>query len=356
MPRALWRLLALAAAAALVALAVTVFLDRRGSSELSVSIAGKSERVPKGTTLGQAAALLGLRPAAGDLLDVEGKLLRRGAVPGRLLLDARSVRAETRLRNGDRISLVNGRDRREPRSRQLVQIKGGIPADPEFTLTRIAGSEVVIRGAISHKLVSVRFDPRSGPSRVERAVALTFDDGPSPQYTPRVLAVLRRLHVHATFFCIGYLADEYPGLVRNELDAGMTVGNHSYNHPEVPPFDRLPQRLVADEIALGAESLRRAGADPLLFRPPGGSFSPSVIRAAERLGERTVLWSVDPRDWQPGSTARQITRSVLAAVRPGSIIELHDGGGDRAATISALPAIIKGIRHRHLKLIALAPS
>ncbi len=134
----------------------------------------------------------------------------------------------------------------------------------------------------------------------------------------------------------------------------MTVGNHSYNQPEVPPFDQLPERLAGDEIALGAQSLRRAGADPTLFRPPGGSFSTAVVQIAEKQGERIVLWSVDPRDWQPGITARQITRNVLAAVRPGSIVELHDGGGDRSPTLAALPAIVNGIRHRHLKLVALA--
>jgi peptidoglycan-N-acetylglucosamine deacetylase len=191
---------------------------------------------------------------------------------------------------------------------------------------------------------------------VERTVALTFDDGPSPQYTPRILATLRRLRVHATFFCIGYLADEYPDLVRKELRAGMTVGNHSYNHPEVPSLDQLPPRLLEDQIVLGAQSLRRAGADPMLFRPPGGSFSAAVVRDAERHGERIVLWSVDPRDWQPDTTARQMARNVLAAVRPGSIIELHDGGGDRSATIAALAAIVKGIRHRHLRLVALSAS
>ena len=187
-------------------------------------------------------------------------------------------------------------------------------------------------------------------------MALTFDDGPSPRYTPRILAVLRRLHVHATFFAIGYLADEHPDLVRDELRAGMTVANHSYNHPQVPPFDRLPPRLLEDEIALGAQSLRRLGGEPMLFRPPGGSFSPGVVHAAEALGERIVLWSVDPRDWQPGATARRIARHVLAALRPGSIVILHDGGGDRSATVAALPAIVKAIRHRGLRLLALPAS
>jgi peptidoglycan-N-acetylglucosamine deacetylase len=341
--------------------ALVVFVGRRlgGSgarSPLTVTVAGRSVQLAEGTTLGLAAALLRLRPRAGNLLDVEGQVLRRGAVAGKLLLDNDAARADTLLRSGDRISVVDGRDRREPLSRQLVHVAGGIPADPQFTLTRVAGSELVVRGAVSHKLVSVRFHPSSGPARVERAVALTFDDGPSRQYTPRILATLRRLHVRATFFAIGYLADEYPDLIREELRAGMTVGNHSYNHPEVPSFDQLPPRLLDDEIELGAQSLRRAGASPMLFRPPGGSFSAAVVRAAEQRGERIVLWSVDPRDWEPGATARQIARNVLGAVRPGSIIELHDGGGNRNATVAALPAIVKAIRHRGLRLVALAAS
>lgn len=356
MPRRVKRIAALAAAGALLAVAVTVtmLVSRRGRAELSLTAAGKREQVAAGTTLGQAVSLFGLRPRAGNLLDVEGKLLRRGAVPGRVLLNGDPAPADTPLRSGDRIRLVGGRDRREPLSRQLVPARGGIPADPQFTLARGPGRELVVRGALSHKLVSVYLDPNGNRMKVARAVALTFDDGPSPQYTPDILAILRRLHVRATFFCVGYLADEYPGLVRKELHAGMTVGNHSYNHPEVPPFDQLPPRLRDDEILLGAQSLRRAGADPMLFRPPGGSLSPRVVRAAERHGERIVLWSVDPRDWQPGTTARQVVRAALAAVRPGAIVELHDGGGDRSPTVAALPAIVEGIRHRHLRLVALA--
>lgn len=348
--------LGLGGLAVLAAVAVVAAgrLGGSGTHRLTVTVAGRRVELAAGATLAQAADRLGLRPRAGNLLDVEGQLLRRGAVAGRLLLDGEPAAADTPLRDGDRITAVGGHDRREPVSRQLVHVVGGIPADPQFTLARAPGSELVVRGAISHKLVSVRFDPSGSPFRVDRAVALTFDDGPSPQYTPRILATLRRLHVRATFFCIGYLADQYLDLVRAELRSGMTVGNHSYNHPEVPPFDQLPPRLVDDEIALGAQSLRRAGADPMLFRPPGGSFSTAVVGAAEQQGERIVLWSVDPRDWQPGISARQIARNVLSAIRPGAIVELHDGGGDRNATLAALPAIIKGIRHRHLRLVALA--
>jgi peptidoglycan/xylan/chitin deacetylase (PgdA/CDA1 family) len=257
-----------------------------------------------------------------------------------------------RLRSGDRITVVDGHDRREPLLRRVVRVSGGTPSDPQFTVSRTPGEQLIVSGALSHELVSMRFRA-SGAARVARAVALTFDDGPSPQYTPRILAALTRLRVRATFFVIGYLAEANPDLVRRELRLGMTVGNHSYNHPEVPPFDQLPPRLLADEIALGGQVLSRLGARPRLFRPPGGSTSGAVVRAAAALGQRVVLWSVDPADWRPGSSAKEITKRVLSAVRPGSIVILHDGGGDRSATLAALPAIVRGIRHRGLHLVAL---
>jgi peptidoglycan/xylan/chitin deacetylase (PgdA/CDA1 family) len=323
-------------------------------SQLSVTIAGRAERVPEGTTLAEAAASFDLRPQAGDLLDVHGRVLRAGVFPGWLLLDGRPAPGATPLNRGDRVEPVAGRDRVEPLRRQLVPVPAGAPSDPQFLLARTPGVQVVVRGALSHELVSVRFRPRTGRLTVERAVALSFDDGPSPSDTPRILALLRRLHVPATFFVIGYLAERYPQLVALEHQQGMAIGNHTYNHPEVPPFAELPPRLIKDEIALGARSLTRLGIHPRLLRPPGGSVSAKVVRAAQALGERVVLWSVDPTDWRPGVTATQIAHRVLRAVRPGSIVILHDGGGDRSATVAALPAIVKGIRRKGLRLVEIA--
>jgi peptidoglycan-N-acetylglucosamine deacetylase len=233
-------------------------------------------------------------------------------------------------------------------------VKNGLLGNPQYRVARAPGQELIVRGAISHELVSTRFRAL-GTERAERAVALTFDDGPSI-YTPRIVAVLRRLHVPATFFTIGFQVDIYPQYVALEREAGMVTGNHTYNHPDVPPFAQLPRRLVVDEIALGAESLQRAGVRPHLFRPPGGSVSEAVVRDAQSLGERIVLWSVDPGDWRKGVSAKQIKAAVLGAVKPGSIVILHDGGGDRTATVRALPLIVRGIRHRGLRLVALAPS
>jgi peptidoglycan/xylan/chitin deacetylase (PgdA/CDA1 family) len=227
-----------------------------------------------------------------------------------------------------------------------------MPANPQFTLARASGAEIE-RGRLSGKV-----DPdathASGLWRTPQAVALTFDDGPSPD-TRRILAVLRRLHVRATFFVVGRLAERYPQLVRRELAAGMGVGSHSYSHPYRTPFERLPHALILEEIKHANEVLMSLWRVPSLFRPPGGSFSDYVIDATGVYGERIVLWSVDPTDWEAGTSAKQIVRRVLGAVRPGSIVLLHDGGGDRSQTVKALPKIVRGIRAKGLKLVLVEP-
>src|SRR5438552_10447881 len=162
-------LLALFVLGAGVALALAVVLKRGGGGELTVTAAGKTVRLRAGTTLGQAASELALEPRAGNLLDVEGGVLRRNAIPGALLLDGNAATAGARLRDGHRIAAVAGRDRREPFARQFVRVPGGLPADPQFFLARTPGSQIVVRGAISHKLVSARFLPDGRP-RLERAV------------------------------------------------------------------------------------------------------------------------------------------------------------------------------------------
>lgn len=346
MPRAVPISLALAA---LAAAGATAYLSLWRDDAISIWVRGIREAVPNGTTLGEAAERFDLRPAAGDLLDVQGGVLRRNAFPGRLLIDGRAEPRTTQLEDGDRVRVVEGRDRREPAVRVFLRVPEGMPANPQFTLARAPGREELDRGRISGKSVYVAFHP-SGHSRVPKAVALTFDDGPS-RYTPRILAVLRQMHARATFFVVGYLAERYPKLVRRELAAAMGVGSHSYSHPYRPPFDRQPHARIVEEISRGKEVLASLGPAPTLFRPPGGSFSPYVIEATGAYGQRIVLWSVDPTDWRAGSTAHEIARRVLGKVRAGSIVLLHDGGGDQSETVKALPKIVRGIRKKGLKLV-----
>jgi peptidoglycan-N-acetylglucosamine deacetylase len=225
--------------------------------------------------------------------------------------------------------------------------------NPQYEVELVHGYSIETRGAFSGRVLSARFRALGPPVR-DNAVALTFDDGPS-EYTARFVWLLEQLGVPATFFMVGAEAERYPHLVRLVADAGMAIGNHSYSHPWRTPFAELPRQEILAEIDRGRTVLRRFGFDPILFRPPGGTFSHFVIDAARARGERVVIWSVDARDWVAGTTADEIAARVLRDVQPGSIVVMHDGGGDREATLEALPRIIAGIRSRGLALVPLAP-
>src|SRR5439155_12080006 len=260
-----------------------------------------------------------------------------------ILLNGAEPVGDARLFDGWDIRVVNGRNRTEHTVRDVVRIPGGKPGNPQFFLGSQPGEQVITKGAISGKVVSSVFRP-TGPADRPLKVALTFDDGPWPDSTEQILSILKRFHVKATFFVIGFEAAARPELVHAEVKAGMEVENHSWDHPNSPPFRDLPPKKIRDEIRRNRDELKSLGVRSTLFRSPGGSYSDRMIRIAHNLGARMVLWSVDPRDWAPGASAKKIAKTVLANVRPGSIILMHDGGGDRSATVQALPRIIRGIK------------
>lgn len=189
----------------------------------------------------------------------------------------------------------------------------------------------------------------SSSRTVHRLVALTFDDGPSP-YTPAILGILQRYRVPATFFVVGSHVVQYPSFVKAEARAGDDVGNHTYTHMDLEWLANIgvAQQLQATQQAIW----RTARVRPVWFRPPYGAVNGRVAADAQRLGLHTVLWSVDPRDWsEPGTSV--IAARVLAGVRPGSIVILHDGGGYRGETVQALPTIIGTLLHRGYRFISL---
>jgi peptidoglycan/xylan/chitin deacetylase (PgdA/CDA1 family) len=288
----------------------------------------------------------------GHLLDVDGRVIPGHDRPGRILLNGEQVPSTTRLHDRDRIWVVDQKDRKERRVYRVIRVHGEEPPDPQFTLGTAPGVQVVTSGKVSGKVVSNVFEPL-GPSRIPKAVALTFDDGPNPIDTPRILSVLHRMHATATFFTIGYLVDRYPQVVQQEKQLGMTIADHTWDHPNSPPFRAFPSSVIRSEMEHAKLALADLGVDARLFRPPGGSTSGEVEAIARELAMRVVLWTVDPQDWRNHVTPRAIARAVLSNVRAGSIVELHDGGGNQTATAEALPRIIRGIRNRHLQLVAI---
>jgi peptidoglycan/xylan/chitin deacetylase (PgdA/CDA1 family) len=348
-------LFGLRAIAVLVALAVPFI----GAAELSdlpppieVFVRNHQHFVPRTTTFGQAVEAYHVHARSGNLLDVDGNVIRDAAFPGRVVLNGDVVPPSTRLHDHDRIWVVNRSSQVEALARRVLTLRGRRPGNPQFYLGTAPGVQIITTGKVSGRLVSSVFEP-TGPSHTPPAVALTFDDGPNSEYTPRILSILKRMHVHATFFTIGYLVERYPDLVRREKRAGMVVADHSWDHPNSPPFQDLSPHRIHSEMFKAKLALDGLGVDAELFRPPGGSTSVEVETIAKELGMRVVLWSVDPEDWRAGVTWKQIVKNVLSNVRPGSIVIMHDGGGDQSATVRALPKIIRGIRRMHLKFLTI---
>lgn len=176
-------------------------------------------------------------------------------------------------------------------------------------------------------------------SRAAKVVALSFDDGPNPPYTNSVLDVLSSQGAVATFFCVGMHASAHREVMARIRDEGHEVANHTWSHPFLPDLTYLELR---EQIERTTHVLGTTGSR-VLFRPPYGSRTPEVMRWLDELGVTIALWDVEPFDWaRPGAEA--IADRVLSDVRPGSIILMHDGGGDRSQTVAALPTVIQGLR------------
>lgn len=182
----------------------------------------------------------------------------------------------------------------------------------------------------------------------EKRIALTFDDGPNPDATPRVLDTLAQFGVRAAFFILGSHAERWPELVDRIVAEGHQVGNHGYFHRKL--HFRSPS-YVRRDIDLGTRAIERAGSRrPRFFRPPHGFRNPWVSSIASSAGQKTVGWSLGVWDSdRPGVT--EIVSRTVKGVRPGSIVLLHDGNGydaygDRMQTANALPRIISELRDR----------
>jgi peptidoglycan/xylan/chitin deacetylase (PgdA/CDA1 family) len=192
--------------------------------------------------------------------------------------------------------------------------------------------------------------PGGGFTPDDPVVALTFDDGPGVA-TDDVATALARLGVPGTFFVVGSIAVEEPGLLAGLVAAGHTVGGHSWSHRRV---EGLADGVLLDEAARTAALIEEATARPArYFRPPyRKADAPRWAEVIAPLGLVTVTWSVDPRDWE-SSDPVGIATSALDHLRCGAIVLLHDGGGDRMATVEALPLIVQGARLAGYRFVAL---
>jgi peptidoglycan-N-acetylglucosamine deacetylase len=201
-------------------------------------------------------------------------------------------------------------------------------------------------------------NPREALRDDVRAIALTFDDGPDPKFTPQVLDVLAEHEARATFFVVGVRAKSHPDLVRRMIAEGHAVGSHTWSHPRPWTIGGLETLREYRAGRRAAEDL--AGRSVRLFRPPKGYLNGRIALAALATRLDVWLWTLDPEDWRPGITAAQLVER-LDGVRPGEVVLLHDGledalapeAEDRSATVAALPRIIERVRASGLELVTL---
>ncbi len=181
-------------------------------------------------------------------------------------------------------------------------------------------------------------------SKRTRAVALTFDDGPDPKLTPRLLAVLAKHKVKATFFLVGSRAKRYPKLVKAIHAAGHAIGGHGYQHVSLKARN---QYAAWWHIRATNNVLQRIlGVRPAFYRPPYGAVSDRQVAFFAKRGVKTINWSVDSFDWDPKRNAvERITGEVLKHAHDGAIILLHSGSW-RGNTAKALPTLIAELRKR----------
>lgn len=199
--------------------------------------------------------------------------------------------------------------------------------------------------AINRTLSYTPYVRRAGSQH--REIALTFDDGPGP-YTPEVLAILRRMHVPATFFEVGVLEQYFHASTSEIVAMGDPIGDHTQLHAPMSELSRANQR---SEILQQAAAIGRYGAPfPRLFRPPYGLWDNATLSLLRKYGMLMVLWTVDTNDYElPG--VQSIVHAAVDGARPGAIILMHDAGGDRSETVAALPVIVRDLRRKGYKLV-----
>jgi peptidoglycan-N-acetylglucosamine deacetylase len=186
-------------------------------------------------------------------------------------------------------------------------------------------------------------------SKDQKVIALTFDDGPWPQSTVQVLDILKQNNIKGTFFVVGQNVKNYPDLVKRVVTDGHAIGNHTWHHW----YHFMNQQVAAYEVDNTTDLIyKTTGVKTNLFRPPGGIMHNGVVNYARNRKYAIMMWSSDSVDYSLPSVSRLID-NVFRGARPGGIVLMHDGGGNRARTVEALPQIISNFRKQGYRFVTI---
>jgi len=215
---------------------------------------------------------------------------------------------------------------------EIVQVDQ--PQDTTFSLPKEFQGKTIAETTLSPK---------------QKVIALTFDDGPWPRTTEQVLEILKQNNIKATFFWIGKNLKNSPQIGQLVVDAGHAIGNHTWHHWYHWMDAGTASREIEDTAALIYET---TGVKTSLFRPPGGFLTNGPAGYAKQKNYAVMMWSADSRDWfYRLAPAQVLVNIVLREAKPGGIVLMHDGGGDRSKTVKALPQIIDGLKQRGYEFV-----
>ena len=238
--------------------------------------------------------------------------------------------------------------------------KAQIPSRPAPQAAVVVETEPVINSTNTPLLTVAAPMPTPAPTTPRKpsynscnvesnTVAMTFDDGPHPKLTPRLLDLLKERGIKATFFVIGKCVAEYPDIAKRIVDEGHEIANHTWNHPQLP---KLSPTAFAAEITQTNDAIKQAtGILPVTMRPPYGAINAGITkRLNEEYGLSVILWSVDPQDWKIRK-ADHVSSHIIKNAAPGAIILAHD---IHASTIDAMPAALDALQAKGYKFVTVS--
>lgn len=186
------------------------------------------------------------------------------------------------------------------------------------------------------------------PSNKEKVIALTIDDGPWPKTTAEMLDILKQNDIKATFFWVGSALQANPEIAKRVVAEGHAIGNHTWHHW----YRKMDEATAKSEIERTNDLIyKTTGVETSFFRPPGGYLNNGLAAYAKSQKDSVVMWSVTSADTDPRAKYQVFVKNVLRDAKPGAIVLMHDGGGDRYRTVKALPEIISGLKEQGYRLV-----